>query len=155
MQMEQWEKFRTFKQRGEWVELLFMAAAALRGFGISKPWGDSAACDVGIHHGSNYLRVQVKSSSYRRGTGYYCEFKPQDFQTGYSLEQVDLFAAYVIPTDAWYLIPAAVLLRQHIQGLQLCPVRPSTRCPYLYEKYREAWKMLAKNRCALSRLGNR
>ena len=28
----------------------------------------------------------------------------------YSLDQIDVFAAYVIPEDAWYLIPAVLLL---------------------------------------------
>jgi len=44
-----WEKFRTFKERGEWVELQFMAAAAQRCFAVSKPWGDTQAYDVGTH----------------------------------------------------------------------------------------------------------
>ncbi len=99
------------------------------------------------------LRVQVKSSSYLQGTGYYCEFKPRNYKEGYSLKEVDLFAAYVIPTTTWYLIPAAALLRHHIQGLMLCPVRPSTRCPYTYETYRGAWGLLSKDRRALARHG--
>ncbi len=36
------EVFKTYKQRGEWVELLFMTRAAKRGYVVSKPWGDSA-----------------------------------------------------------------------------------------------------------------
>jgi hypothetical protein len=36
-----WEKFSSFKERGEWVELQFMAAAAQRRFAVSKPWGDT------------------------------------------------------------------------------------------------------------------
>jgi len=32
-----WEKFRNFKERGEWVELLFMAAAAQHGYHVVKP----------------------------------------------------------------------------------------------------------------------
>ena len=144
-------QFSTFKQRGEWVELLFMAAAASHGYHILKPWGDSLAYDVAIEHRGGLLRVQVKSTSYRRGTGYYCEFKPFRYQEGYSLKEVDLFAAYVIPTTTWYLIPAAALLRHHIQGLMLCPVLPPQRCPYLYEKYREAWGLLGKDRRELSR----
>jgi hypothetical protein len=145
-----WEKFRNFKERGEWVELLFMAAAAQHGYHVLKPWGDSRAYDVGIELRGSLLRVQVKSSSYRRGTGYYCEFKPFHYKEGYSLKEVDLFAAFVIPTAIWYLIPAAALLRDHIQGLMLCPVLPPQRCPYLYEKYREAWGLLSKDRRALA-----
>src|SRR5215472_5804240 len=33
--------FRTSKQRGEWVELKFMAGAAELGLNLAKPWGDS------------------------------------------------------------------------------------------------------------------
>jgi hypothetical protein len=56
--MKHWERFNSPKQRGEWVELQFMAKAALRRFIVSKPWGDVQAYDVGIEHGQNFLRVQ-------------------------------------------------------------------------------------------------
>lgn len=39
--MKDWEKFRTFKERGEWVELQFMAEAASHGYHVLKPCGDS------------------------------------------------------------------------------------------------------------------
>jgi PD-(D/E)XK nuclease superfamily protein len=72
--MKQWETFSTFKQRGEWVELEFMAAAASRRYHVLKPWGDSLAYDVGIEQNGGLLRVQVKSSTVRNGTGYFCQF---------------------------------------------------------------------------------
>jgi hypothetical protein len=74
--MDHWKKFKSFKQRGEWVELRFMGTAAERGFCVLKPWGDTRPYDVGIDHGSNFLRVQVKSTTCRTGTGYFCQFKP-------------------------------------------------------------------------------
>jgi hypothetical protein len=132
-----------------------MAQAALHGYHVLKPWGDSLSYDVGIERVGRLLRVRVKSSTYRRGTGYYCEFKPRNYRKGYSLKQVDLFAAYVIPTNAWYLIPAAAPLRHAIQGLMLCPVLPPQRCPYAYEKYREAWGLLGKDRADLARRAKR
>ena len=61
--MKYWERFKTMKQRGEWVELQFMAQAAKRRFAVCKPWGETRAYDVGIEHGPNFLRVQVKSTS--------------------------------------------------------------------------------------------
>jgi hypothetical protein len=109
--MKLWERFTSFKQRGEWVELQFMAQAAKRCLAVSKPWGDMQAYDVGIEHGQNFLRVQVKSTTSRSGAGYRCMFKPNYLKKcDYSLDQIDVFAAYVIPEDAWYLIPAALLL---------------------------------------------
>ena len=56
--MTQCKGFRTFKERGEWVELQFMARAVRNGFKVSKPWGDSSAYDVGIESGERILRVQ-------------------------------------------------------------------------------------------------
>ena len=115
--MEDWQRFKTGKERGEWAELQFMAGAARRQFRVCKPWGETAAYDVGIEHGQNFLRVQVKSSTNRRGRGYWCDFtRHYRKENDYSLEEVDLFAAYVIPEDAWYLIPAAVLLRDGRKG---------------------------------------
>src|SRR6266702_7016689 len=106
-----WERFSNFKERGEWVELQFMAQAAQRRFAVSKPWGDTRAYDVGIEHGMNFLRVQVKSTTVRSGAGYRCQFMPNHkIKRYYSPKEIDLFAAYVIPEDAWYLIPAVLLL---------------------------------------------
>jgi hypothetical protein len=99
--MKYWERFTNFKQRGEWVELQFMAQAAQHHFAVSKPWGDTRAYDVGIEHGENFLRVQVKSTTSRSGAGYRCQFMPNhQNKHDYSLNQIDLFAAYVIPEDA-------------------------------------------------------
>ena len=155
--MKYWEKFKTFKQRGDWVELQFMAAATQRRFVTSKPWGDTQAYDVGIEHKGNYLRVQVKSTTARGGAGYVCQFKPnQQKKCDYSIEQIDLFAAYVIPENAWYLIPAVLLLgkRRKIMAM-LCPVVPPVKkASYCYEGYREAWNLLTKSRSELLQCGS-
>jgi len=148
-----WERFSNFEQRGEWVELQFMAKAAQRRFAISKPWGDTQAYDVGIEHGPNFLRVQVKSTTYRLGAGYLCQFKPNHRKKlDYTLKEIDLFAAYVIPEDAWYLIPAALLLgRRRRTMAMLCPLfPPAKRASYRYECYREAWNLLTKSRAELA-----
>jgi hypothetical protein len=58
---------------------------------------------VGIEHGTNFLRVQVKSTTARSGAGYRCQFKPNHQKKhDYSLKEIDLFAAYVIPEDTWW-----------------------------------------------------
>ncbi len=148
----EWEHFTNFKQRGEWVELQFMAQAAKHLFAVSKPWGDTQAYDVGIEHDQNFLRVQVKSTTSRSGAGYRCMFMPNHLKKrDYSLEQIDLFAAYVIPQDAWYLIPAAMLLgKRRLTMAMLCPVVPPVKkACYRYEGYREAWTLLTKSRSEL------
>jgi hypothetical protein len=151
--MKYWEQFTSFKQRGEWVELQFMAEAAQRRFAVSKPWGDTQAYDVGVENGVHYLRVQVKSTTMRSGAGYLCQFKPNYRKRhDYSMDQIDVFAAYVIPENAWYLIPAALLLgkRRHAMAM-LCPLtKPKKKACYRYECYREAWRLLTKGRAELA-----
>jgi hypothetical protein len=134
--------FRNYKQRGEWVELQFMLQAVRKRFRVSKPWGDSSPYDVGVEYGRQFLRVQVKSTSYRVGNGYLCGFKPNRRTKRYTAWQVDFFAAYIVPEDVWYVIPAVVVLKTKSNDLMLCPVQPMRRDCYKYEHYREAWEQL-------------
>jgi hypothetical protein len=141
--MTQCKGFKTFKERGEWVELQFMARAVRNGFKVPKPWGDSSAYDVGIESGKRILRVQVKSTDCRTQYGYLCQFKPNAHSKPYTLKQVDFFAAYVIPEDVWYLIPAAVLLRgEPKKAVTLLPAKPRHPDRYRYEGYRDGWELL-------------
>lgn len=98
--------FKTYKERGEWVEAQFIAEALRRGYKVQEPWGDSRPFDVAIYFGNRIVRVQVKSTAHRVGTGYRCAFEPNRLTAPYTLKQLDFFAAYVIPEDVWYLIPA-------------------------------------------------
>src|SRR6266849_6103808 len=137
--------FKNFKERGEWVELRFMAQAMGLGLRVSKPWGDSSAYDVGVESGSRILRVQVKSTTSRIGSGYLCRLKPNPATEPYTEEQLDFFAAYVIPEDVWYLIPAGVVLLSR-GDLMLCPVQPWKYDRFKDECYREAWDLLWPSR---------
>jgi hypothetical protein len=71
------------------------------------------------------------------------------------LEQIDLFGAYVIPVNAWYLIPASLVLGvRRITCVMLSPVVPPTKKKsYCYECYKEAWGLLTDSRVGLSRRG--
>lgn len=119
----------------------------------SNPAGDSLAYDVGIEHGGGLLRVQVKSSSVRSGTRYFCQFR-RNYLTKqpYTVDEVGLFATYVIPVTTWYLIPADVILKPNVKvGLMLYPVTALKKDRYRYEHYREAWGLLSKTRRELTR----
>jgi len=142
--MDEFKFFKNFKERGEWVEARFMADAMRHGYKVLKPWGDSQPFDVALAFGRRIVRVQVKSTSCRTGTGYFCQFKPNYFSDPYTLDQLDSFAACVIPQDTWYLIPAPVILGgpRNKQGLMLHPMQPLKQNRYLYESYREAWPLL-------------
>jgi hypothetical protein len=58
----------------------------------------------------------------------------------------------VIPKDAWYLIPAVLLLGKRRRATAaLCPViPPAKKACYRYECYREAWNLLTKSRAELA-----
>jgi hypothetical protein len=143
-----WDSFKTFKHRGEWVELMFMAAAALHGYHVLKPWGDSLEYDVGVEQAGRLLRVQVKSTTVRNGTGYFCQFRRNyRVEEPYSLDDLDLFASYIVPVQTWYLIPASVILLPKIkQGIMVYPIAEVKQDRYKYEHYREAWGLLGKAR---------
>jgi hypothetical protein len=140
--MDEFKLFKTFKERGEWVELCFMVAALRHGFKVLTPWGESSPFDVALYFGNRIVRVQVKSTAFRIGTGYICQLKTNS-QRPYTLDNIDFFAAYVIPQDAWYLIPAPVLLgKLRKERLTLCPMQQTKANRYSYECYREAWPLL-------------
>lgn len=152
-----WENFKTFKQRGEWVELQFMAAAALHGYRILKPWGDNLEYDVAVEHRSRFLRVQVKGFSARKGKGGYLARLRHggSGEQRYHFEDVDLFAIYILPALAWYMIPSAIVLRPapkiHLTFYPDGPPRPGRHTgAHDYEPYREAWDLLAESHPQLS-----
>jgi len=146
------QNFKTYKERGEWVELRFMTEAVEHGFKISRPWGECNAYDVGVENGPNFLRVQVKSTTVRTGTGYFCQFKPNYHKKqDYTIAQIDFFAAYIIPVDVWYIIPSRLLLGpKRKQALMLFPVDLLKKNRYSFEAYKEAWPLLGKSRRALA-----
>jgi hypothetical protein len=133
---------RGCKERGEWAELCFMARAAGHGLRVSKPYGDSASYDVGVEwvapgREGRILRVQVKSTVFkRRGEGYSLNVMGAHRER-YPSGVVDFFAVYLIPIDAWYIIPFALMGRTNC-SLHFTP--DSKR--HKYASYREAWHLL-------------
>jgi hypothetical protein len=121
------------KQRGEWAEMCFMARAAAHGLCVAKPYGDSARYDFAIEHEGHFLRVQVKSTKYMRFGSYICHTTSTQ---PYRANQIDFFAAYVIPADAWYILPASAL-----QGKAMVCFSPHRKTSK-YGRYREAWHLL-------------
>jgi len=130
------ERIKNHKLRGEWAELQFMARAKERGLGVSKPWGESSRYDVEVEEGGRYMRVQVKSTIYKIGNSYVCNTRPDNDLKPYTAEQIDFLAAYVIPVDVWYIVPArvAIALRGNIW---LSPHKKGHK----YERFMEAWDM--------------
>jgi hypothetical protein len=83
------------------------------------------------------LRVQVKSTIYkRRGDGYSLNVmgpRRQKYQPG----TVDFFAILLIPVDHWYIIPFEVMGRTN-SSIHFTPKGKRQK----YGEYREAWHLL-------------
>ncbi|MGZ4813594.1 MAG: group I intron-associated PD-(D/E)XK endonuclease [Terriglobales bacterium] len=132
------------KRRGEWVEMQFMARAAAHGLTVSKPWGDSARYDFIVESRGRFLRVQVKSTTWRSGKAYVCNTgsrSPRRPAAFYSPDQIDFFALYIIPEDLWYIVPAGQLTQAKYAAF-LNPYDPKNR----YFRYMEAWHLLTSAR---------
>jgi hypothetical protein len=127
---------RHAKARGEWAELRFMTRATELGFRVTKPWGDCAPYDVATDHHGRFCRVQVKCTIQKRWNSYRCGLAANGVP--YTPDQIDFIAAYVIPTDTWYILPI-----RDIEGLAeilLNPHRKNSR----NNKYMEAWHLLER-----------
>lgn len=122
------------KQRGEWAESVFMSRAHERGLPVSKPWGEMCLYDFVVGTTGRFVSVQVKSTLNKLEAGYSC--KVLSGQQPYFPGSFDFLAAYVVPADAWYLIPAKLI--QGKRCITLFPNSPSSK----YEPYREAWHLL-------------
>lgn len=126
------------KKRGEWAESVFLARASEEGLAASKPWGDSRSFDCVVGRPGKFVAVQVKCTiaKLEKGEGYICStcssHKP------YKKGSFDYLAAYVIPEDVWYIIPAGLVFG--LKSISLCTVGAEAK----YEEYREAWSLLRK-----------
>jgi hypothetical protein len=54
------------KERGEWAELYFMMLAVGLGMKVLRLFGQTGRYDVGVENSGRLLRVQVKSTVYKR-----------------------------------------------------------------------------------------
>jgi hypothetical protein len=144
---------RNYKRRGEIVEIAFLHVVSNMGFAVTKPYGDSEAYDFIVDSGSRLWRVQVKSCVCRRKWTYHlraCHGAGTVPAAGpYTAEQIDILAVYIIPADAWYIIPVNAFSPCIFLAFQPhLPVAAGR-----YEQYREAWYLMACQRSGKLREG--
>ena len=122
------------KQRGEWAESVFMAKAHEHSLPVSKPWGELSSYDFVIGKTGRFVSVQVKSTLSTLDNGYVCTVRGG--HKAYRAGSFDFLAVYVVPADAWYIIPFKLF--QGKRSLTFYPDSPKTK----HEPYREAWHLL-------------
>jgi len=109
--------------------------ASMLGFGVSKPWGDSEPYDLIVDSGSSLWRVQVKSASEPINTADTCFCAHGSRRKkSYSLKEIDVLVAYIVPEDLWYVLP--VRLFRNAKSLRLYPKSGKSS---KYNLYREEW----------------
>jgi hypothetical protein len=136
-EVEPRQRGRNRKWMGEVAESAFLYKATEMGLQVAKPWGDSSRYDFVVDTGERLLRVQVKSTGCLCDGRYAVAAHGCDGTVGYSAEEIDFLVAWVVPADAWYVIPVeAFAPRTHLW------LYPQGEHAGQYEKYREAWELL-------------
>ena len=136
--MEFRPQFQHRKTKGDFAEMVFMAKATTLGLTLCKPYGENHRYDFLVDvHLRRVLRVQIKSSWTRRYGGVY-QFKLSGSGRPYRPGEVHYIVVYVVPVDAWYVIPARVVRGRDV-GV-VFPDTPNSRGQF--EKYRDAWHLI-------------
>lgn len=128
------------KKRGEWAELRFMAAAAEHGLTVTRPWGDCSRYDFVSEYEGCFWRVQVKATGQKLYHSYACNVRSGGREK-YKENEIDFLAAYIIPLDIWYIVPAEVAVIGHSR-ITLSPHLPGSK----HARFREAWDLLKERR---------
>ncbi|MGA9307710.1 MAG: group I intron-associated PD-(D/E)XK endonuclease [Candidatus Sulfotelmatobacter sp.] len=130
----------TSKQRGELAEMMCMVKAAQKGFATAKPYGDSRRYDFILDVGQRLWRVQVKSSSAKQYGSYMVNLQrnANGEVVPYDASEIDFVVAYVMPCDAWFVIPVEAIYGR--QSAKLC-LHGNPRSGRL-GKYWEAWGLM-------------
>ena len=111
--------------------------AAEHGLQVSKPWGETAHYDFAVEFKGRFARVQVKSTMFKDRGGYSCTVR--GCRGPYVGDAFDFVAAYLIPEDIWYVIPAEKIRGQG--SIALYPKLKKSK----FRRYREAWHLLRKS----------
>ena len=129
------------KQQGDLAELKFYLGAYERGLIVSKPFGDNSAYDFIVDNNGTLSRIQVKSSrrlDLSKPTPRYAVHlcHGANNRGRYTKEMIDFIAAYIIPCDAWYILPI-----KEVSQVNLSLYPHIEKGIGKYEKYREAWEL--------------
>ena len=125
------------EHKGEWAEIEFLSKAHARGFIVSRPWGQNAPYDFIVQRHRLLHRIQVKSVWSKHNGQYIIRMSRSDCSL-YRPHDFEFLAAYVVPENAWYIIPIAAISKR--PSVAFYPHVKRSRG--LLEKYRERWHLL-------------
>jgi hypothetical protein len=123
-------------RKGDADEAAFVARACEYDLRVAKPWGNIDPYDLLVGMGRGFWRVQVKRASHQ-GNGRY-QAKTGEFRGRYTKDNIDFIAAHAVQENVWYIVPV-----EAFEGRLAVHFNPHSRRECRYEKYREAWCLLA------------
>ena len=126
------------KRLGAIAELVFALHCLACGLKVTTPFGECDPFDFIVYspRTQRMLRVQVRCGTFMQHGSYTIPLGRRHPARRYTRRHVDLVAAYVLPHNAWYLIPVDVIKSPMARFAPHRPTRAWT------EKYREAWDLL-------------
>ena len=131
------------KKDGASYEARFTAEALARGFDVMEPVGDYLPYDrLVLNSRRETFNVQIKGTPHQQRGKQSFKLIAAPGKSGtkvlLSPDEVDVFAAYVAPANAWYLIPVDKLTAKSVS---LSPLNDSSVAKY--EPFRDAWNVFA------------
>jgi len=122
---------------GAIAEYKFITACLERGFEphmpiTPMPWDCILTCPAGL------LKVQVKSTSVRRGQSFHLTASSGLRSKSYISGEVDVVACYAVPVDTWWMIP-----RKEFTG-KTAKLNPEHNSKGQYKKYQHNWSVYYK-----------
>jgi len=127
-------------RRGDLGEAAFVHEAIRLGFVVARPYGQGRRYDFMVEGGHKLWRVQVKTCGTLRHGLYHVNVRCKTNRVGhaYAASDVDFVAVYIVPEDAWYIVPVHEVVRH--TTLLFRPKGSARLDPYAC--YREAWHLL-------------
>lgn len=127
------------KSKGELAEMAFHIKAKALGLSVSKPYGDNEAFDFTVYRlETGSLRVQVRSAWSLVGIAYNVRIDRSGRAEGND-RGFDYLAVYIVPHDAWYIVPADEVPRNRKMAYFFPHV---LRSRGKYEGFKNAWHFL-------------
>ena len=125
--------------QGELGEVAFLHKAMSLGFVVAKPYGNIRRYDFIVEGGTSLWRVQVKAcGSVMNGLYQMCtRRRVHGVALAYAKSDFNFLAAYIIPEDAWFILPAYEVVGH--RSLLFRPTGFQGRDPYML--YRDAWHL--------------
>jgi hypothetical protein len=128
---------RHVKTKGEYAEAAFITKAIGLGFTVCCPFGNNHRFDYLVFASrSPIARIQVKSCWTRVKNSYFLNTQGA-FHRRYTRRDCDFIVGYVVPEDAWYVIPIATI---RSRMAVVFPHIPHSRGRF--ERFRERWDLL-------------